>query len=204
MNETHTTALFVNGVIFSLQLLPHWYTGLLGGFAWFLFYELLVFGAFGLICLALLITFVLWIREPYPSERKRLRSTCLTFALMAGTAILCTAASGLLARGLPFGSFVKSFDSGAWIAEQATHSVGGDITPRQKMLGDAIQTVVRNGPREQIRAQFGQPVERRLTKNDWTYVTGPQRDSPFRIDSEWFSIWFDDSGRVDRWQVWSD
>lgn len=202
MNETHTTALFVNGVIYSLQLLPHWCTGLL--FTWSIFYGLLAFGAFGLIFLAVLITLVLWIREPYPSERKRLRTACLTFALMAGTAILFTLVNGLLARGLPVGSFVKSFNSEAWTAELSCHFVSGDITPRQKMLGDAIRTVVRNGTREEIRAQLGPPVEGRLTENDWTYITGPQRDSPFPIDSEWLSIWFDDAGRVERWQVWSD
>ncbi len=104
------------------------------------------------------------------------------------------------------GSFAMSFDRQVWINPTSSEDTKGDITPRQKMLGDVIHSIVRNGTREDIITQLGPGTEGRLsgTDVDTTYCTGTQRDSFFRIDNEWLSIWFDESGNVTRWEVWSD
>lgn len=201
MDQVRSTALYLTAAIFAIQLLPHWWTGLSVSSFQLLYTAIAVF-AFGLICLATAVIFVFWLRESDRANRELLGSVCLTFALMAGSAVLLTVVNGLLARGLPTGSFARRFDSQAWI--QSPHYVPHDITPRQKMLGDMIRTVVRGGTRQQIEAQLGRPIPGRLTEDDWTYETGPQRDSLFPFDNEWISIWFDESGRVKRWQVWSD
>lgn len=104
------------------------------------------------------------------------------------------------------GSYARTFDSKVWADPESENYRRGDITPRQKMLGDVIGSVVRNGTRENIIAQLGPPIVGRLSGADidTTYCTGPQRDSFFRIDDEWLSIWFDEAGHVTRWEIWSD
>jgi hypothetical protein len=191
-------------VFYSLQLLPHHMTSLHNS----------VFGFFYPIAAALLglviviggvATFAVWMSTRGDESNQQLRSWCATFALMFGAAIALSLCSVAYARGLPIGSFSKRFDKQLWAASSASRSVSGDITERQKMLGDAIRTVVVNGTKENIIATLGTTDGYFSSSGrDLTYHTGPQRDSAFPIDDEWLSIWFDSDGRTIRYKIWSD
>ena len=193
-------------ILFVLQWLPHWWTGLLGSLFWDMTYSMLAVALFLLSLVAALYALVAWLIEKNPTVRVQKRQWFFTFGLISVIAVACTAASVAYARGLPMGSFAKSFDKNVWADPNSSEYTEGDITPCQKMLGDVIGSIVRNGVRDEIIAQLGPPIVGRLpgTDVDTTYCTGPQRDSIFPIDSEWLSIWFDESGHVTRWEVWSD
>jgi outer membrane protein assembly factor BamE (lipoprotein component of BamABCDE complex) len=88
-----------------------------------------------------------------------------------------------------------------------TPSVAHDITPRQKMLGDVVDNVLPGKTRAEIEAILGSPEETSCFANtgrDLIYSTGPERDTPFSIDSEWLLIWLDDQGRFERYAVYRD
>ena len=193
-------------IVFGLQMLPHWWTGWVGSFFGEMFYPLLSVAYFLLSLVAALFALVVWLSGKSPSVRVQMRQWFFTFGLISLIAVACTVASVAYARGLPRGSFTKSFDKNDWADPQSSEYTKGDITPCQKMLGDVIRSVVRNGTRDEIIAQLGTPIVGRLsgTDVDTSYCTGPQRDSLFAIDDEWLSIWFDESGHVTRWEVWSD
>ena len=75
------------------------------------------------------------------------------------------------------------------------------------MLGDVVRKVVVNGTKDNIVAQLGPSEDSEYfesTGRDLIYWTGPQRDSPFAIDSEWLLIWVDPNGRVSRYEILSD
>ncbi len=192
-------------IIFGGQFLPHWWTGLTISFFWGMFYPLFGGALFLLSSVAALWELVGRLSEKYPAVREQKRQWCFTFGLISLIAVACTAANAAYARGLPIGSFAQSFDKQVWNDPKSSENVVGDITPCQKMLGDVIQSIVRNGTREDIIAQLGPGIEGRLSGADVdaTYCTGPQRDF-LKFDDEWLSIWFDESGRVTRWEVWSD
>ncbi len=192
-------------IVFGGQLLAHWWTGLLvSGIG--MFYELFAVGAFLLSLVCSFLTLVAWVSVLEPIARQQRRQWFLTFGLISVIAVACTAANAAYSRGLPMGSFAQSFDKQVWSDLKSSEYVQGDITPCQKMLGDVIQSIVRNGTREEIITQLGSPIVGRLSGADvdTTYCTGPERVSFMRIDSEWLSIWFDESGHVTRWEVWSD
>ncbi len=207
MKWTDSQRILLTGAVifFGLQMLPHWWTGLLvSGIG--MFYELFAVGMFLLSLVCVFLMLVAWVSVMEPTARQQRRQWFLTFGLISVIAVACTAANAAYSRGLPMGSFAKSFDEQAWIDPQSSEYVPGDITPCQKMLGDVIVSIVRNGTREEIIAQLGYPIVGRLSGADvdTTYCTGPERVSFMRIDSEWLSIWFDESGHVTRWEVWSD
>ena len=192
-------------ILFGVQLLPHWWTGLGLSFLWGMFYPLFAVAVFLLSLVAALWALVVWLIERYPTVRQDQRQWCFTFGLICVIAVTITAVSVAYARGLPMGSYARTFDSNVWFDPESEKFQPGDITPRQKMLGDVIGSVVRNGTRENIISQLGPPIVGRLSEVsvDTTYCTGPQRDF-LKIDNEWLSIWFDESGHVTRWEVWSD
>ncbi len=192
-------------LFFGVQILPHWWPWLLfNPFAFF--YPLMAAFVLPVVGVADTITLMGWIALKDPNTRQRCRQWCLTFSIALVIAVACTLASEAYSRGLPMGSFTKSFDSKVWIDPASEEYRSGDITSRQKMLGDVIRSVVKNGTRENIISQLGKPIIGRLSSPDvdTTYRTGMQRDSFLAIDSEWLSIWFDESGHVTRWKVWSD
>ncbi len=192
-------------IVFGVQLLPHWWTGLLVS-AFGMFYPLFAVGAFLLSLICAFLMLVAWVSVMDPTNREQRRQWFFTFGLISMIAVASTAVNAAYSRGLPIGSFAQPFDKQVWIDPQSSEHTVGDITLCQKMLGDVIQSVVRNGTREGIIAQLGTPIVGRLSGADVdiTYCTGPQRNSFFRIDDEWLSIWFDESGHVTRWEVWSD
>ena len=77
---------------------------------------------------------------PQPSISSVFRAALvglLFFALSVGFV-------ALVSRGLPTGSHVLHFDRAAWLAPTSSEHVAGDITPRQKMLGDVVHTCSHN------------------------------------------------------------
>lgn len=205
---TRVQCCFLVGVggIFALQLLPHWFTGLLNNPFGF-FYPLLaaVLGLFILVATA--ITLLMWVLTLTPDSRVRRRNWFATFACSLIIGIGLSAISVAYDRGLPTGSFRKPFNQRVWATPSSSEFVDGDITERQKMLGDVVTSIVAGGDKESILAKLG-PSEDvgyfASSGRDLIYRTGPQRDSVFAIDSEWLLIWFDANGRTLRYEIRSD
>ncbi|HEX6083713.1 MAG TPA: hypothetical protein VF266_04255 [Thermoanaerobaculia bacterium] len=118
----------------------------------------------------------------------------MLFAVITGLSVL-------YARGLPTGSFVRSFDAAAWRDSQ--YWAEGDITERQKMLGAVVRDVLPGRTRAEIVARLGPPSDA-WWNCDMTYVTGPERGSLFAIDSEWLLIDLDEQGRFERYRIATD
>ena len=191
-------------LFFALQVLPHQITRLQGAFSFL--YPVVAAFLFFVIGTATIVTAIMWISAHDSESRLQRRSWFLTFALMLIVGILCSFAAAAYARGLPTGSFVKQFDQHLWLSA-SSQNVSGEITDRQKMLGDVVRKVVVNGTKDNIVAQLGPSEDSEYfesTGRDLIYWTGPQRDSPFAIDSEWLLIWVDPNGRVSRYEILSD
>jgi len=111
-------------------------------------------------------------------------------------------------RSLPDGSHEKTFDGGLWRSEEGLKpdEVNG-ITPRQKMLGDLVEKHLIGKTRKEVVAMLGEPS----TKMDpdgkgqaLSYPTGIERSSYMRIDSEWLLIYFNSSGKAERYAIGVD
>jgi hypothetical protein len=116
-------------------------------------------------------------------------------------------AANRIARQLPTGSHVRPFDRAAWNHPRSSDSVEGDITPRQKMLADVVNRVLPGKTRQEIEEKLGASLDSPYfgsSGRDLIYVTGPERDSMFAIDSEWLLIWLDESGRFERYEIATD
>jgi hypothetical protein len=192
---------------FGVLLLPNWWPHV-GASVFYFFYFLSV----PLVLLALLagvaIGTISLSRGPREGDRRASKSILVVsangFALFAVTIL----AASILPQSLPTGSFVRPFDSAAWQQEDAAEfSDDGDITPRQKMLGDLITRVLPRKNREEVVALLGPSTETSFSRESGrhlVYATGPQRDSFFALDSEWLLIWFDEAGRFERYEVAAD
>ena len=201
----HVMLLGTAGLFFALQLLPHHFTRLHNSPFGF-FYPLLAVLVGLLIMIAGAITFVMWISTRDDESKLQYRNWFATFALMSTAAITLSLSSAAYARGLPTGSFAKDFDQQLWATPSSSEYVNGDITERQKMLGDAVQTIVVNGSKQKIIDTLGQSEGDGYFSSsgrDLIYCMGPQRDS-FPIDDEWLLIWFDSKGRTTRYEIWAD
>jgi len=114
--------------------------------------------------------------------------------------------SNLLPATLPSGSYERPFDRGTWADPASANYVEGDITPRQKMLADVVSKLPGKN-RSTLEAMLGSSLETGYFKDsgrDLIYVTGPQRDSFFAIDSEWLLIWLDERGNYKRHAIFTD
>jgi hypothetical protein len=112
----------------------------------------------------------------------------------------------LITGDLPMGSRVMAFDGDTWRDEDSAAYVKGDITPRQKMLGDIVANVLPGRSRAEIEAQLGASLDTsyfRSTGRDLIYITGPERN-PLGLDSEWLLIWLNDSGMFERYDIAHD
>ena len=99
------------------------------------------------------------------------------------------------------------FDTAQWRDQASLDFVGGDITARQKMLGDVVSNVLPGRDRNSLEELLGPSLDSpyfESTGRDMIYVLGRERDSLFRIDSEWLLIWLDGSDRFERYQVYTD
>lgn len=142
-------------------------------------------------------------RWPAVSLKARALALLLGVGLAAVVAVGFTAS--LLHGSLPTGSYTRKFDRGSWAASPPY--VPGDITPRQKMLGDVVENLLPGKSRSEIEALLGRSEVTSYfceTGRDLIYMTGPERDTPFSIDSEWLLIWLDENGRFRRYAIYRD
>jgi hypothetical protein len=100
----------------------------------------------------------------------------------------------------------QPFEATTW---QAASSYGGKGAPtlRQRMVKDVVERVLPGKTKEQIEHLLGPSLDTfyfRSTGRNLIYILGPERDSLFRIDSEWLLIWLDERGRFLRAQLATD
>jgi hypothetical protein len=129
---------------------------------------------------------------------------------VAFAAVLCFAgflvASHFIPGSLPSGSHLSAFDRSIWLDPESAEYIEGDITPRQKMLGEVVASLPGRN-RQELEQMLGPSLETgyfQSSGRDLIYVTGPQRDSFVVIDSEWLLLWLDDTGRFERYAIVSD
>jgi hypothetical protein len=141
-----------------------------------------------------------------PATRRQLRLIAITsIAFFVFFAFACVRT--LIGYGLPAGSCLLAFDAAAWQEPASSEFVSHGITPRQKMLHQVVRKVIPGRTRAEVEELLGPSLEApyfQSTGRDLIYVTGPQRDSLFAIDSEWLLIWLDEHGRVARFDIVSD
>jgi hypothetical protein len=107
---------------------------------------------------------------------------------------------------LPTGSYDKDFDPEVWLGAESTDYKAEDITPRQKMLADVVKRLPGKN-RTHLETMLGPSLDTtyfQSTGRDLIYVTGPERDSLFGIDSEWLLIWLDENGIYKRHAIVTD
>lgn len=189
-------------IFFGLQLLPHHFTSLIVAFSYY-FYILTAVALLGILVVGLLIFGTLWIFAKQPAQTFH-RKWCLTLVTALLVAIAFTLTNFWMYRGLPGGSFAENFDSSTWKLDSSSTFQEDDITERQKMLGSAIREVISDKQRGEIMNAMG-PSDGGpfVDACDLVYRLGPQR-SGFPIDDEWLLIWFDNEGRVTRYDIWTD
>ena len=139
------------------------------------------------------------------NSRHRLRFTfaCLAVLLFGSIFGVARAIKG----ALPTGSYLRQFDRDVWQRPDSTAPVDSDITPRQQMLGDLLKNILPGRSRAEIEDLLGPSLETSYCADygcDLIFMLGPQRDSLFPIDSESLVIWLDDSGRFDRYGIYTD
>lgn len=142
-------------------------------------------------------------------KRPALSIKARELALLLGLGLAAVVTLGVIANmvhgPMPTGSYAQKFDRGSWAASPPY--VHGDITPRQKMLGDVVENLLRGKSRREIEAMLGHSEATSFfqeTSRDLIYMTGPERDTPFSIDSEWLLIWLDENGRFQRYEIYRD
>ena len=142
--------------------------------------------------------------SPSKQFSRRLARVSLVGLLIFGAVIVL---ANSIRRSLPTGSFVMEFDPDVWRDPASTLWSDGDITPRQKMLGSAVEQLTPGMTRSEIEALLGPPTETsyfEASGRDLVYVTGPERDSFIGVDSEWLLIWLDESGGFERYEIARD
>lgn len=190
---------------FALQFLAHHATRLHSLFSFV--YPLLAMLLFLIALVGAFITAIMCVSARDTDSKLLRRNWFATFSIMFVMGVMLSMASAAYARGLPTGSFVSKFDQSIWASESSSQYVRGDITDRQKMLGDVVQQIVANGTKDSIIARLGPSDDSGYfasSGRDLIYCTGPQRDSPFPIDDEWLLIWFDPSGQTSGYEIRSD
>lgn len=196
---------FVGGV-FSLALLAQRWTGLLVTdfvVGYCLLCALILFG----LVAGIIFSAMRWARA---GDRRAAACHRRWLIRQACTIVLAGGVIGLnfaYGRGLPAGSFAMRFEATAWKKAVASRFVDGDISVRQKMLGGAIEHARQARDRGEVIRLLGPSEEQGYFSaacHELIYRTGIERGSLFGVDSEWLLIWFDDRGRVDRCEVWTD
>lgn len=127
---------------------------------------------------------------------------------LAGISMLATflALGAILPNALPSGSYDEPFNRDVWLDPAAKPSIPGGATSRQRMLADVIAQLPHKS-RSELEAMLGPSMDTpyfKSTGRDLIYVTGPQRDSLFAMDSEWLLIWLDEDGIYQRHAIVTD
>lgn len=201
-------ALVALGIYFGLVLVPEWRPGFAGTVVFFLYVLTVPVALLGLLAL------LLWgiigaIRAMHRGSSVSRRHRALVVLSLAGF-LMFGSVMGLarvIQGALPTGSHSIEFDSGVWQDPRSSEFIQGDITPRQKMLGSVVDRLEPTQDRVKIEALLGPSLDTPYfgsTGRDLIYILGPERDSFFRIDSEWLLIWLDDSGHFERYGIYTD
>ncbi|MFN4115350.1 MAG: hypothetical protein ACK4F7_02480 [Inhella sp.] len=120
--------------------------------------------------------------------------------------LICVLLLRWLPAALPTGSDRLRLDAAAWQAPRAIDAKAGQPSPRQAMLADLLPRLAGKS-RAELEALLGPSLKSGYfvaSGRDLIYFTGPQRDSPFGIDSEWLLIWLDGNGRYQRHAIVND
>jgi hypothetical protein len=195
-------------VYFGLLLMPEWWPAFRATPSYFVYvltlpFVLLVLIAVG--CWGAIGLFMSRARNsPHKPKHRSMLGVSVIGLLLFGSAYGISAA---IRGALPSGSHLQRFDSAQWKDEAASESAGGDISVRQKMLGDVVGNVLPGRDRRELEEMLGPSLDTLYFANtgrDLIYLLGRERDSMFGVDSEWLLIWLDASGRFERYQVWTD
>ena len=193
---------------FGLLLIPEWQPAVGATPAYFIYLLTLPFVVLALVAIGLwggLALLVAGMRRLTVSPIHRtLLSVSLLGLLAFGAAYELSAT---IKGSLPSGSRLLKFESAQWKAGASHERSGGDITVRQKMLGDVVNNVLPGRDRQALEAMLGPSLDTPYfagTGRDMIYRLGMERDSLFGVDSEWLLIWLDDSGRFERYEIRTD
>jgi hypothetical protein len=120
--------------------------------------------------------------------------------------VICFVLFQILPSALPSGSNLSNFDQSVWLDPRSIDDMENNTTARQRMLG-AVVAELPGRTRAEIEKTLGPSLDTEYFKSngrDLIYILGPERDSPFRIDSEWLLIWLDETGTFERYQIATD
>lgn len=206
MPRMRTTAVLLLLLYFGTFLVPKvspWF----GESAIFFAYFASLFFALGLLTFAGIWSTIGIVRSRLRQELVRPRHWFLMFYSVLGFVSfgLVFVLGQLIPNPLPSGSDQLKFDTSLWIRPESSRYVERDITPRQKMLGNAVSALP-GKTKSEIEALLGPSLETQYfasTERDMIYMLGPERRY-LALDSEWLLIWLDENGRFLRYAIAND
>jgi hypothetical protein len=110
-----------------------------------------------------------------------------------------------LAHGTHFLYNHQRFNADVWRNPHSAGHVSYDLTPRQRMLDDVIENVLPGSTQVEIEELLGASRNTNYFSEsgcDLIYVLGPERGPG--VDLEWLLVWFDDSGKFERYEIATD
>ncbi len=129
----------------------------------------------------------------------------VSFVQVSGISLLWFVVSVGLAYGTHYLYNHQRFNSEIWRNPNSARYVSYDLTPRQRMLDDVIENVLPGSTQSEIEALLGESTNTGYfsqSENDLIYVFGAERG--LGVDSEWLLIWFDESGKFERYEITTD
>jgi hypothetical protein len=195
-------------VYLGLLLIPEWRPGIMATAPYFLylltlpitFVALLIVACWGTVGLLLA-------RRRHSAAQPNHRAMLIASAAGLLLFAVVYALSGGIRGPLPAGSHLLKFDSVRWRQAASSESPHGDISVRQKMLGDVVSHVLPGHGRQELEQLLGPSLDTAYfadSGRDLIYLLGRERGSLFAIDSEWLLIWLDERGRVKGYQIRTD
>lgn len=145
-------------------------------------------------------------------KRKRVHPTVIIGPSILMSIITLGLLTPFMPTVLPSGSNLRTFDSEIWIGDQSTVPQG-EITDRQKMLGDLVENILPGKSRNGIIRLLGLPSENGtidrilgLTRDQANQSTlyfflGPSRGDSLKIHIEFLVIHFDTTNRYKKYSI---
>ena len=195
--KTHFVLLFA---YFGFMAIPQWFRPFSPQFlVWFL--------AFPIVMLVLI---AMGIRGMIGIWRSKAGNTSpnpsyVSFVQVSGISLLWFIVSVGLAYGTHNLYNHQRFNSEIWRNPNSARYVSYDFTPRQRMLDDVIENVLPGSTQSEIEALLGESTNTgyfSLSERNLIYVLGAERG--LGVDSEWLLIWFDESGKFERYEIATD